>query len=126
MINISRIPFSLKIERLGCIDGELIRFHSPITISKLLKAFPLVNRINSNSNNFFYIETGLTLGAEKQRSSFKKYDVAFFIQNGSICIFNNDIQTIPMNYLGKITNNYDLILKIKPTDNVKIDITRNI
>lgn len=47
-----------------------------------------------------YVETGLTVGAEKQKSLFKKGDLGFMVSNGSICIVLQDTKGITMNHIG--------------------------
>ena len=47
-----------------------------------------------------YVETGLTVGAEKQKSAFKKGDLGFMVSNGSICIVLQDTKGISMNHIG--------------------------
>lgn len=47
------------------------------------------------------METGLTVGAEKQKAVFKRGDLAFMVSNGSICIVLQDIRGINMNHIGR-------------------------
>jgi len=50
--------------------------------------------------NIGYVETGLTLGAEKQKSIFKRGELGFMISNGSICVVLQSIKGINMNHIG--------------------------
>jgi hypothetical protein len=70
--------------------------------------------------NFVYIETGLVIGAEKQRSRFKRGEVAFMISNGSICIFVKDAAVQPMNPLGAVLSGLELVDSGAPGDVITI------
>jgi uncharacterized protein len=84
----------------GKIVFELIRHLSPITISNIIKTMPISGRLHFLGRNIGYVETGLTLGSEKQKSMFKRGDLGFMVSNGSICIVLHDIKGINMNHIG--------------------------
>ncbi|MBI5133350.1 MAG: hypothetical protein HZA83_01420, partial [Thaumarchaeota archaeon] len=66
---------------------------------------------------FVYFETGLTIGTEKQRSDFKRGDMAFMISNGSVCIFVKDASaSTNMNLIGRVITNLELIESSAPGD----------
>lgn len=68
------------------------------------------------ADKFVYIETRLVIGAEKQRTQFKRGDVAFLTSNGSICVFVQDATVQPMNPVGKIADNIGVIESSQPGD----------
>jgi hypothetical protein len=70
--------------------------------------------------NFVYIETGLVIGAEKQRSRFKRGEVAFMISNGSVCIFVKDAAVQPMNPLGTVLSGLEVVDSGAPGDVITI------
>ena len=80
---------------------ELVRHLSPVTFSKIVKSMPISGRLNFLDQNLAYVETGLAVGAEKQKSSFKKGDLGFLVSNGSFCIALRDIKGINMNHIGR-------------------------
>ncbi|HEY9399294.1 MAG TPA: hypothetical protein VIP29_05295 [Nitrososphaeraceae archaeon] len=84
----------------GKIVLELVRHLSPITFSNMIKTMPISGRMHFLERNIGYVETGLTLGAEKQKSMFKRGDLGFMVSNGSICIVLQDIKGINMNHIG--------------------------
>jgi hypothetical protein len=47
------------------------------------------------------LETGLKIGAEKQKSTFVKADIAFMTSNGSLCVVLEGGKGIPMNPVGR-------------------------
>jgi hypothetical protein len=75
----------------------------------ILKRLPLQDRIHKFGDKLVYIETGLAIGAEKQKTRFKRGDIAYMTSNGSICIFINDSSVIPMNPIGIVKSNLEII-----------------
>jgi hypothetical protein len=64
-----------------------------------------------------YIETGLSIGAEKQRSRFKRGEMAFLTSNSSVCIFIKDSPAISsMNPIGMVRSNLELLESIHTGD----------
>jgi hypothetical protein len=55
------------------------------------------------------METGLIIGAEKQKTQFKRGDMAYMTSNGSICIFIKDSSVMPMNAIGIVKSNLEII-----------------
>jgi hypothetical protein len=99
---------------------EAVRHLAPITSGTILKSLPLRDRVHRFGESFAYIETGLVIGAEKQRSQFKRGDVAFMISNGSICIFLKDAVVQPMNPLGTVLSGLELVDASAPGDVITI------
>lgn len=94
----------------GIAQCEVIRHICPITIKIILNALPLTDRIHKLGSTLIYIQTGLTIGSEKQRSRFKRYEMAYITSNSSICVFLKDSAAIsPMNPIGIIKSNLDLL-----------------
>ncbi|MEM2760006.1 MAG: cyclophilin-like fold protein, partial [Nitrososphaerales archaeon] len=74
-------------------------------------------RAHHFEDKFVYFETGLTIGAEKQKSDFKRGDIGFMISNGSICVFLKDVSvTTNMNPIGRVIANIELIESSAPGD----------
>lgn len=67
-------------------------------------------------DKFVYVETDLGLGREKQRTRFKRGEIAFMTLNGSICIFLTETVSAPMNPVGSIDSHLELMEAIKPGD----------
>jgi hypothetical protein len=111
MINtVSRIPLILEISNKGVVECEIIRHLSPITTKLILNGLPLNDRIHKLQGALVYMETGLTIGAEKQRSRFRRGEMAYMTANGSVCIFVKDCPAIStMNPIGLITSNLQIL-----------------
>ncbi|MBV9668406.1 MAG: hypothetical protein JO327_09790 [Nitrososphaeraceae archaeon] len=107
--SISRIPVTLEVTNKGFAECEMIRHLSPVSVGIILKKLPLQDRIHKFADKLVYIETGLTIGAEKQKTRFKRGDMAYMTSNGSICIFINDSSVIPMNPIGIVKSNLEII-----------------
>lgn len=111
MINtVSRIPLILEISNKGVVECEIIRHLSPITTKLILNGLPLKDRIHKLQGALVYMETGLIIGAEKQRSRFRRGEMAYLTSNGSVCIFVKDCPAIStMNPIGLITSNLQIL-----------------
>ena len=98
--SVSRIHVVFEIVGRGKIVLELVRHLSPITFSNIIRSIPISGRLHFLERNIGYVETGLTLGAEKQKSIFKRGELGFMISNGSICVVLQSIKGINMNHIG--------------------------
>ncbi|MBV9175995.1 MAG: hypothetical protein JO297_03050 [Nitrososphaeraceae archaeon] len=99
----------MEVTNKGFAECEMIRHLSPVSVGIILKKLPLQDRIHKFADKLVYIETGLTIGAEKQKTRFKRGDMAYMTSNGSICIFINDSSVIPMNPIGIVKSNLEII-----------------
>ena len=73
--SVSRLTLTFEVIGKGTAECEIVRHLSPLTISRILKALPLRDRVHRLEDKLVYIETGLMIGAEKQRTQFKRGDV---------------------------------------------------
>jgi hypothetical protein len=107
---VSRIPLVLEVSNKGVVECELIRHLSPITTKLILNGLPLKDRIHKLQEALVYMETGLIIGAEKQRSRFRRGEMAYLTANGSVCIFVKDCPAIStMNPIGIVTSNLQIL-----------------
>jgi hypothetical protein len=87
------------------IEGELIRYLSPLTVKRIVNNLPLSQLINNFQNKFLYVKLDLDIGLEKPLNKFKKGDIAFSPISNSICIFIEDYHHIQQfNLIGSIKN----------------------
>ena len=107
--SISRLPVTLEITNKGFAECEMIRHLSPVSVGMIFKRLPLQDRIHKFADKLVYIETGLTIGSEKQKTRFKRGDMAYMISNGSICVFIKDSSVMPMNPIGVVRSNLEII-----------------
>ena len=107
--SISRLKIAIEIQDKGSASAELVRYLAPLTIGTILKRLPLQDRVHKYVDQFVYIETGLMIGPEKQKTQFHRGDIAFLTSNSSFCVFVQDAKVQPMNSLGKITSNAEII-----------------
>jgi len=119
--SISKVKVILEISGKGVSQGHIVRHLSPLTSSAILKSLPIQRRANKFKDRFVYIETELALGREKQRTNFKKGDLAFMTFHGSICVFLNDTISTPMNPLGVVTTHLEMLETIVPGDLITIN-----
>jgi hypothetical protein len=108
--SVSRTRLVVELKGKGVCECELARHLAPLTVGTLLRSVPVEGRSHWFEDKFVYFETGLTIGTEKQRSEFKRGDMAFMIANGSICIFLKDaMASTSMNPIGRVVSNLELI-----------------
>ena len=119
--SISKVKVILEISGKGVSQGHIVRHLSPLTSSAILKSLPIQRRANKFKDRFVYIETELALGREKQRTNFKRGDLAFMTFHGSICVFLNDTISTPMNPLGVVTTHLEMLETIVPGDPITIN-----
>lgn len=119
--SISKVKVILEISGKGVSQGHIVRHLSPLTSSAILKSLPIQRRANMFKDRFVYIETELALGREKQRTNFKRGDLAFMTFHGSICVFLNDTISTPMNPLGVVTTHLEMLETIVPGDLITIN-----
>jgi len=115
--SVSKIKLILEIYGKSKLECELKRHLSPKTVGMISRCLPLEGNAHRIGNNILYMESAINSGIERQRTEFKKGDIAFLPNNGSICFFsNNVISDKPMTPLGKIISNIDELAKIKSGD----------
>ncbi|MEM3084014.1 MAG: cyclophilin-like fold protein [Nitrososphaerales archaeon] len=115
--SVSRTRLLLELKGKGICECELARHLAPLTVGTLLRSIPVEGRAHHFEDKFVYFETGLTIGAEKQKSDFKRGDIGFMISNGSICVFLKDVSvTTNMNPIGRVIANIELIESSAPGD----------
>jgi hypothetical protein len=119
--SISKVKVILEISGKGVSQGHIVRHLSPLTSSAILKSLPIQRRANKFKDRFVYMETELALGREKQRTNFKRGDLAFMTFHGSICVFLNDTISTPMNPLGVVTTHLETLETIVPGDLITIN-----
>jgi uncharacterized protein len=114
--SVSRFKVTIEIANKGSAPAEFVRHLAPLTSNAILKSLPLQDRIHRYADKLVYIETGLVIGSEKQRTQFRRGDIAYLTTNGSICVFVKDAIVQPMNPLGVITDNMKLLESSQPGD----------
>lgn len=112
--SVSRVNVLLEISGKGVARGEIVRHFSPLTSMAVLNSLPMQRRINKFKDRFVYIKTELVMGREKQRTDFRRGELAFMSLHGSICVFLNDTVSTPMNPLGLVTSHLELLESLAP------------
>jgi uncharacterized protein len=118
--SVSRIRLVAKVIGKGSAECELVRHLAPITSTILLKGLPVQDRVHWFEDKFVYIETGMVIGAEKQKMQFKRGDMALMPSNGAICFVLKDCVIPPMNPVGKILKNIESIEGVQTGDVVSV------
>jgi uncharacterized protein len=114
--SVSRFKIVIEIQDKGFALAELVRHLAPLTIGALLKRLPLQDRVHRYADKFAYMETGLMIGPEKHKTEFRRGDIAYLTSNSSFCVFVQDVKVQPMNSLGTVTSNLEVIESSRPGD----------
>ena len=114
--SVSRLKIAIEIEEKGSALAELVRHLAPLTVGAVLKSLPLQDRVHRYADKFVYIQTRLMIGAEKQKTQFHRGDIAYLTSNSSICVFVQDAKVQPMNSIGIVTSNLEIIESSRPGD----------
>jgi hypothetical protein len=120
-ISFSKLPIIIEIAAKGQAKGDIFRHLSPITINSIMRKMPLRGRTIRFRDQFVYFLTGVIAGVEKAKKQFKEGDISFYASNGAMCFFMNDCDlSTPMNYLGRISSNLDILKNSAPGDVISV------
>jgi len=111
--SVSKINLILDINGDTKISCELKRHLSPRTVGTIVRSLPLKGNAHLIGKNILYFETTIQSGIERPRDMFKKGEIAFLPNNGSVCFFLEDSEPgKTMTQIGKFSSNVDnLIIK---------------
>lgn len=116
----SRYKIRLIAEGYGDADGELIRFHSPVTVDNLAKALPFEGRV-ARWKEEVYFETPVRLGSEKAKSKVEVGSMAYWPMGAALCIFYGPTEPYsPVNVVGRVTSNLELFRGIKSGTKIRV------
>jgi hypothetical protein len=120
---LSRTPIKIKVSGSGLdhAEGELIKVLAPLTVETILRRLPLEGRAHPCRGGRSII-IGLKRGEEKSVRHVKAGTIAYWPMSDALCLFNSDTSTYsPVNRVGKITRNLELIGKITSGARLRIE-----
>ncbi|WP_337862680.1 cyclophilin-like fold protein [Nitrososphaera sp.] len=118
--SVSRLKLVAEVAGKGQAECELVRHLAPTTSGALLKALPLQGLSHRLDDRCVYIETALVIGAEKQRTQFRRGDMALMPSNGGICFFLRDCTVPAMNPIGRVLSNMEIIEASRPGEVISV------
>ena len=119
--SVSVVNLVLEINGKSKLFCQLKRHLSPKTVGLISRSLPIQSNAHKMGNSVIYIETTIGSGIERQRSEFKKGDIAFMPYEGSICFFFADSSNVKsMSLIGKIVDNVDILKEIKSSDIISL------
>jgi len=119
--SVSAVNLILEINGKSKLFCQLKRHLSPKTVGLISRSLPIQSNAHKMGNSVIYIETTIDSGIERQRSEFKKGDIAFMPYEGSICFFFADSSNVKsMSLIGKIVDNVDILKEIKSSDIISL------
>ena len=121
-ISFSKLPIIIELAEKGQAKGDIFRHLSPITINSIRRKMPLRGRTIRFRDHFVYFLSGVIAGVEKAKKQFKEGDLSFYASNGAMCFFMKDCDlSTPMNYLGRISSNLDILKNSTPGDVISVN-----
>src|SRR5271165_5448468 len=106
----------------GEIVGIVYKHLSPVTLTKIQRALPLIGRVNLYERNFAYILTTVIAGEEKSRKEMKRGEISFMPAGSMICFFLQDTRSYkPMNPLGEVTVGMDVLESCRRGDSIQVE-----
>jgi hypothetical protein len=119
--SLSRFQIKIKVLDLGEASGELNRLTAPLTVGELMKRLPITGRIMPG-HGCVTILLGLKRGAEKPVTNVDAGVIAYWPQQGSLCIYPVASKTSsPVNKVGIIIDNVDIFKGLKTGSRVVIE-----
>ena len=119
--SVSAVNLILEINGKSKLFCQLKRHLSPKTVGLISRSLPIQSNAHKMGNSIIYIETTIDSGIERQRSEFKKGDIAFMPYEGSICFFFADSSNVKsMSLIGKIVGDMDILKEIKSSDIISL------
>ena len=113
---VSRVDVVLKINDGDGIPCQLKRHLSPITVGLIMRMLPLKGNAHQIGKSIVYFETNVNSGVERNKTDFKRGDIAFLPAEGSVCFYTNDVfDGKAMTPIGKI-DKIEKLSVVKPSD----------
>ena len=126
-MSVSKVECKAAIRGKGELTLDLYKHLAPVTVSAILRALPLSARVTIYPRAMVCILTGLKTGVEKPKREYAKGEVAFLPANGSLCFFTGPASSqSPLNPVGKIQSNLEVLTKLAPGDVMEIVQVREI
>lgn len=108
-MTLARIPVKIEIEGIGELDGELIRFHAPLTVSALVRMLPIGGAI-AKWDYAIYFHVPLERGAEKPVSRVSAGDILYWPPRSCIAlVFADATPPAQMTKIGRYQADYERI-----------------
>jgi uncharacterized protein len=116
-VSVSRVECKVTVRGKGEIVIELYKHLAPVTVYAIMRALPINSRVTIYPRAMVCVLTNLRTGVEKQRFEFSRGEIAFLAANGSICFFMANAKSqSPLNPIGKIQSNTELLDGLSPGD----------
>jgi hypothetical protein len=126
-MSVSKVECKVSVRGKGEFMIDLYKHLAPITVSAILRSLPMSARVTIYPKAMVCILTGLKTGVEKQRLEYSKGEIAFLAANGSLCFFMSAAKSqSPLNPVGKVTSNPELLEKLSPGDVMELTQVREI
>lgn len=119
--DVTRYKVRLIAEGHGEAEGELVRFHSPMTVDNLAKALPFEGRV-ARWKEEVYFETPVKMGSEKPKPKVEVGTMAYWPMGSALCIFYGPTDPYsPVNVVGKVTSNLEMFRTVKSGTKIRVE-----
>ena len=117
----SRHLIKLILEHGGEAEGELVRYHSPVTVDSIAKALPFEGRA-AKWKEEVYFETPVKVGSEKAKAKVEVGTIAYWPMSSALCIFYGPTEPYsPVNIVGRIQSNLELFRTMKSGTKIRVE-----
>jgi hypothetical protein len=126
-LSVSKVECKAVIRGKGELKFDAFKHLAPVTVNAILHELPINARVTIYPKAMACLLTGIKAGVEKQRFEFTKGEVAFLAANGSLCFFMANAKSqSPLNPIGKVTENLEVLGNLTPGDSMEIVQVREV
>lgn len=116
----ARIKVKVEVEGVGEFEGELIRFHAPLTVQEILKKMPLEG-FAAKWDYAIYFQSGVQRGAEKEVRRIKAGDILYWPPGGYVVLAFKDAEPpAQMVKIGALSGDVSALESARPGARVRI------
>lgn len=118
--SLSRIPIEIHVENVGKFEGELIRFHAPLTIQEIVRKLPIEGAA-ALWDYAVYFGVEVHRGLEKEVKKVKPGDILFWPPRSYILlVFAEAVPAAQMMKIGEFSGDYERLRGVKPGSRIAI------
>jgi hypothetical protein len=121
----------IEFANVGTVEGELFDKVSPKTYEAFLKGMPFESEASTWGEEI-YFDTPISIGGENGKKTVEVGDIAYWPPGRSMCLFfgrtpasvgDKPVAASPVNVIGKITKNIELLQKVRNGTKIKVRVT---
>jgi len=120
MASLSRIPIEVFVENIGEFEGELIRFHAPLTVQEIMRMLPIEGAA-ALWDYAVYFEIEISRGLEKEIKRVRPGDILFWPPRSYVLLaFAEALPAAQMMKIGEFKGDYEKLRGVRPGSKIVI------